>query len=157
MLFASGTLLLPALMIPLVNLRGDLFMQNQNNRNIPLVLTFIFYLLTYVLFLKVPVYKFIHNYMLGALLTVLIALIINTRWKISIHMIGLGGITCFLLLIAVTRQINVLPWLLVSILASGIAGTARLYLDSHTPAQVYVGYFVGFLTMSACLLFEAVS
>ncbi len=157
MLFASGTLLLPALMIPMINYRGDLFMQNQNNRNIPLALTFIFYLLTYILFLKVPVYRFMHNYMLGALVAVLIALIINYRWKISIHMIGLGGITAFLFLIAVTRQINVLPWLLVSILASGIAGTARLYLDSHSPAQVYTGYFVGFLTMSACLLFKGVS
>jgi len=151
-LFASGTLILPALMIPLIYFRGTLMMEKQNERNIPLALTFIFYLLTYILFLKVPVYNFLHNFMLGALLSVLASLIINLRWKISIHMIGLGGITAFLLISAFTRQINVMPWILVSILASGIAGTARLYLNSHTPGQIYMGYFAGILIMSASTL-----
>jgi hypothetical protein len=153
LLFATGTLLLPAIMLPLAYFRGDILMQKQNDRNIPLVLSFIFYLITYVLFLKVPVYGFMHGFMLGAVASVFITLVINLRWKISMHMIGLGGLSAFLLIISITRQINLYPWLLISILASGIVGTSRLYLNSHSPAQIYVGYFVGCLTMFTSLLF----
>ena len=152
LLFASGTLFLPAFMLPLAYFRGDLLMHKQNDRNIPLILTFVFYLLTYILFLKVPVYGFMHSFMLGALFSVFIALIINQSWKISLHMIGLGGLTAFLLIITLTRQINLFPWLLITVFASGIAGSARLYLNSHSPAQIYTGYFVGGLSMSTCLL-----
>ncbi len=151
LLFVSGTLLLPALMIPLAYFRGDVFLQKQNERNIPLTLTLIFYLLTYFLFRKVPVYGFMHSFLLGALVSVFLALIINLRWKISLHMIGLGGLTAFLLMITLTRQINLFPWLLLSVLASGIAGTSRLYLEAHSPAQVYSGFILGCLSMAASM------
>lgn len=153
LLFASGTLLLPAFMMPLAYFQRDLLMQKRDQRNIPLTLTFIFYLLTYILFLKIPVYGFMHSFMLGALSSVFIALIINMRWKISLHMIGLGGLTAFLVIITITRQINLFPYALIALLASGIAGTSRLYLDSHTQSQIYVGFFTGCSVMSVCLLF----
>jgi hypothetical protein len=153
LLFASGTLLLPAIMMPLAYMRGDIMMQKQNERNIPLVLSFIFYLFTYILFLKVPVYDFMHSFMLGAVVSVFLALIINTHWKISLHMIGLGGLTAFLLMVSFTREINLYPWLLLSVLASGVAGTSRLYLNYHSPAQVYAGYGLGSITMVICMVF----
>ena len=151
LLFVSGTLLLPALMIPLAYFRGDVLLQKQNERNIPLTLTLIFYLLTYFLFRKVPVYGFMHSFMLGTLVSVFMALVINLRWKISLHMIGLGGLTAFLLMITLTRQINLFPWLLLSVLASGIAGTSRLYLEAHSPAQIYSGFILGSLSMAASM------
>jgi len=151
LLFATGTLLLPALMIPLTYLRKDILLQKQTERVLPLMLTLIFYTMTYVLFLKVPVYRFMHNFMLASLLSVFTALVINFRWKISLHMIGLGGMTAFLLIVTMTRQVNLYPWILVSIFVSGIVGTARLYLDSHSPAQIYAGYITGIIIMSVCL------
>jgi len=151
LLFASGTLILPAFLMPLTFFGGDLFSQKQDERTMPLTLTFTFYLITYFLFLKVPVFSFMHSFMLGALFSVFMALLINLRWKISLHMIGLGGLTAFLLIITLTRQINLLPWILASVLASGIAGTSRLYLNSHSPSQIYAGYFVGVASMTACL------
>lgn len=152
LLIATGTLLLPALMMPLAYFQGDILMQKRFQRNIPLTLSFIFYLLTYLLFLKVPVYGFLHNFMLGSLSSVLVALFINLRWKISLHMIGLGGLTAFLFIVSFTNEINLFPFLILSILASGITGTSRLYLDSHTPAQIYAGFFAGFIAMSASLI-----
>jgi hypothetical protein len=153
LLFASGTLLLPAFMIPLAYFQRDQLIKKRDQRNIPLTLTFIFYLLTYILFLKIPVYGFLHSFMLGALSSVFLALIINMRWKISLHMIGLGGLTTFLVIITLTRQVNLFPWVLIALLASGIAGSSRLYLDSHNQSQIYVGFFAGCTVMSACLLF----
>jgi len=40
--------------------------------------------------------------------------------------------------------------IIVSILCAGSLGTARLTLDSHSPAQVYAGFFAGFLSSSYC-------
>ncbi len=153
LLFASGTLLLPAIMLPLAFFRNDILMQKQNERTIPLALTLIFYMLTYFLFLKVPVFRFMHSFLLGALFSVFIALIITLKWKISLHMIGLGGLTAFLLYVTVNRQINLFPWVLISVLASGIAGTSRLYLNSHSQAQIYAGYFTGGFCMWLCMIF----
>ena len=109
MLFSSGTLLLPLLMIPIFYMRGivtDLQMHEKKQRIAPLAITLIFYLLTFFLFLRVPVYRFMHSFMLGSVLLVFITLIINYRWKISIHMVGLGGICAFILMISILQNIN---------------------------------------------------
>jgi hypothetical protein len=154
-LFATGTLLLPAVMMPLTLMRRDLLLQKKDDRTYPLVLTFIFYLLTYFLFARIPVYGFMHAFMLGAVISVFLALMINLKWKISLHMIGLGGLSAFLLMITMTQKINLLPWFIISVFASGIAGTARLYLNSHSPSQVYTGFFAGFLSMTFSLSYLA--
>lgn len=85
------------------------------------------------------------------LFVVYIATIITYFWKISLHMIGLGGLLAYILLLLFVRGLQYglpseIDILLSSvILLSGIVGSARLYLCAHTPAQVYVGYIVGFL------------
>ncbi|MCB9014081.1 MAG: hypothetical protein H6539_08590 [Bacteroidales bacterium] len=154
LLFASGTLLLPLIMIPVIRLRSDrdFMIQKQIERTLPLAMTFVFYLLTYTLFLKVPVYGFMHDYMLGIVVSVLLALIANLRFKISLHMIGMGGLTAFLLIIALERKIFLFYWLMAAILASGIVGTSRLYLKTHTPAEIYFGFFLGGLAMCLGML-----
>jgi hypothetical protein len=145
---------MPALMITLIYMRGmisDLQMRDQRDRMAPLAITLIFYILTFFIFLRIPVYRFMHSFMLGALLSVLFTLIISLKWKISIHMIGLGGITSFIIMISIFQHIDLLPFFILAILASGFAGSARLYLDAHTPGQVYSGYLIGLIVMAGCL------
>ena len=154
LLFTSGTLLLPLLMIPIFYMRGiitDFQMLEKKQRIAPLTISLIFYLLTFFLFLRVPVYRFMHSFMLGSALLVFLTLLINNYWKISIHMIGLGGLSSFLFVISVQQNINLFPYLILTTLASGIAGTSRLYLQVHTPAEVYSGYLLGGLVMMGCL------
>ncbi len=155
LLFAAGTLALPAVVLPLTSMRHDLLLQKKDDRNLPLVLTFVFYLLTYFIFLKVPVYGFMHAFLLGAVAAVFVALVVNLRWKISLHMVGLGGLSAFLLILTMTQKINLLPWFIVAVLASGLAGTARLYLGSHSQSQIYAGYFAGLVSMFVCMEFFA--
>jgi hypothetical protein len=155
LLFSSGTFLLPALMMSLFYMQGtitDIQMAGKRQRITPLAITLIFYLLTFFLFLRIPVYRFMHSFMLSSVLAVIIILIVNYRWKISIHMVGLGGLSAFLLAISLIHGINLLPFLMIAILASGIVGTSRLYLQVHTTGEVYSGYLVGALVMVGCLL-----
>jgi hypothetical protein len=155
LLFISGTLIFPLLMIPFFYLRGiitDLNMSNHKERIAPLTVTFIFYLLTFILFLRIPVYRFMHSFMFGSVMVVFVTLVISYYWKISIHTIGLGGLTSFFLLISIFQHINLLPYLTLAILASGIAGSSRLYLQAHTIWQIVMGYILGGFVMSLCLI-----
>ncbi len=86
-------------------------------------------------------------YLLGCTFVILIAEIITFFWRISLHTIGMGGLLGFFLEMMLhlpgTSIFTILfPFL---VIAAGLVGTARLYLQAHTSAQIYVGYVVGFL------------
>jgi len=154
-LTAVGTFLLPALMIPIFMLRGmvtEIQMDDRRERLFPLAITLIFYILTFVLFIRIPVYRLIHAFMLGTLLSLLAGFLITFKWKISTHMIGLGGLTAFILIVSLHLNIYMLPHLILVILASGIAGASRLYLNAHNATQVCVGFITGFVVMAGSLV-----
>ena len=83
--------------------------------------------------------------MLATLMAIYVALIITFFWKISMHMIGIGGLAGAMM--ALSFRFGLDLWLLFSviILASGLLGVARLQLKAHSPSQVYVGFVLGFL------------
>jgi hypothetical protein len=154
-LIFSGTCLFPAIMIPFIYMRGmitDLQMKNHYERILPISLTLISYMVIFFLFLSIPAYHFLHGFVLGSLLEVLFALLINYRWKISIHMMGLGGITAFLLVTSMIQHLNLLPYVVMAILASGIVASSRLILGAHTEQEVYAGFLTGMTIMGGCLL-----
>jgi len=114
---------------------------------------FIPYLFTMACYLAAALYlnhchspRWFIMFMVGCALAVLVALLINFKWKISAHMIGIGGV------VALIYQLQVLGlgafslyWLLcISILLSGLLGSARLALRRHTTLQVLAGFAVGF-------------
>jgi membrane-associated phospholipid phosphatase len=125
---------------------------NHRERTSPLALTLIFYILSFYLFLKIPAYRIIHGFMVGCVSGLFATLLISFRWKISLHMTGLGGLTAFLLMLSMLRGVDLLFFLLITIFASGLAGTSRLYLDAHTPEQIYTGFFLGFGFMSLSMV-----
>jgi membrane-associated phospholipid phosphatase len=43
---------------------------------------------------------------------------------------------------------------IVTLLISGVVGYARLRLNAHTPAQVYGGFALGFISVSALFVFS---
>ena len=154
LLTAIGTLILPLLSIPIFLLQGkinSLQLHDRKERIYPMVLTSIFYLLTFLLFQRSPVFKFLHAFILGAFLSVLTGTIVSLKWKISAHMIGLGGLTGLVVMASIKLNINLFYSLIGILIATGLTGTSRLYLEAHTPTQVYTGYITGFLIMMLCL------
>ena len=85
----------------------------------------------------------------GGAVAGLVNLIINFKWKISAHSAGIAGIIA--LLIRLEKDMNVEPqlfiWLLITIGAAGLLGSARIWLQRHTLWQVIAGYAVGFLSV----------
>lgn len=84
----------------------------------------------------------------------LIALVtlINFKWKISIHMIGIGGLTGVFIGLAINLSLNLTVMIGAFIALAGLVGFARLQLNAHKPSEIYAGYLIGVFIMSGLFL-----
>ncbi len=142
-----ATFVLPVLMIPLFLYRNfiqSLEMHQRNERFFPMIGTLIFYSAVYILFTKLPLPDAVKLYMLAVAICAALSLVITIKWKISTHMIGIGGLAGVLVALSIVYSTNQLSYLAAILLLSGIIGSSRLQLQAHTPAQVYAGFFLGF-------------
>ena len=79
--------------------------------------------------------------------------ILNFWWKISIHAVGVGAITALLVILSILMQTDLLVFIVTAILISGLVMSARLFLNLHEPAEVWVGYFFGIAGSGLMFLF----
>lgn len=86
-------------------------------------------------------------FMAGGLVALVIAALINLRWKISVHLTAMGGLVAFVvrLIIDNLTLFHAEGWLIAAIIAAGLVGTSRLLLRRHTPMQVLAGTVNGFI------------
>ncbi|MCU4163145.1 PAP2 family protein [Carboxylicivirga caseinilyticus] len=144
-----STCILPLSLIPLFLLLGvikSVYMEERKERLLPVAFTGLFYLLGYYFLVRFPVVPyFIKGFMLATLVTIIVAMAVTFFWKISMHMIGIGGLAGAMLALSMRFGLDI--WIVFSavVLISGFVGGARLYLNAHTPAQVHTGFFLGFL------------
>ncbi len=148
----STTFLLPVSIIPfLINLKiiSSFGLEKSSERIIPLAITALFYYFGYYIIGRLPVSTlvFIKIIILASLILIVISLIITIKWKISAHLIGIGGLLASMFFYAVYFVANFSILLIIICLISGIVGYARLNLQVHTPAQVYIGFLTGFVGM----------
>lgn len=151
-----STCVLPLIIIPVFIYRKfvkSMEMHNNNERIFPMLITLLFYSFAYYLFLKLPLPTPVKRYVLAIAITIAISLIVTIRWKISTHMIGIGGIVGVVAALSVLYMTNLQMILIISILLSGLIGFARLKLNAHTPAQIYTGFSLGFLTEFVMLVY----
>lgn len=149
------TIILPLMSIFFLIKRGrvsSLEMSNHNERSLPLFITVIwmslgFYMLNSVLFYA----TILKAELIGAILIILIAAIISKFWKISLHLLGIGGVVGVFIALQIIQG-GVLYLLLLFILFSGILGVARIDQKAHNHAQVYVGFLLGVCIELATLL-----
>lgn len=147
---ASITLLLPAILIYFLKrweVIKDLNMEDKEDRVFPYVICAVFYYTAFHWFsgLQLPIVYSL--FMLGATIISIFALIINFWWKISIHMLSIGGVTAAFFSISILYEIQILNLILTLFLISGLVGFARLRLGSHKQFQVYLGFMFGFIIM----------
>lgn len=132
-----------------VGMVSSVDLTDRRERAIPFSITLVLYAITagYFFFARAP--WWLTAFMLGGLLALVIAMIVNRRWKISAHATGAGALTAMTLLLALhsPAPATMLPVITAVLLASGLTGTARLILDRHTPGQVYAGFAIGLLAV----------
>ncbi|HEX5003355.1 MAG TPA: hypothetical protein VFW78_12740 [Bacteroidia bacterium] len=124
----------------------SLEMETARERRSPFLFAAVCYLICYYLLYKLPVSRLLGTMVLAAALTLFISLVLSFRYKVSIHMIGIGGLSGVLFGIGQVLQADVMTPLLICILVAGFLGTARLLLNAHSPGQIYSGFLIGFVT-----------
>ena len=151
-----STIILPLLSIFFLiknNLISSLEMNDYKERSMPIFITAVwmsygYYKLTDVLTLS----PFLKAEFLGAIIILVIASIISKYWKISLHMLGIGGAVGALFGLNILFG-GLLKIISTFILLSGILGVARLNQKAHNHNQVYTGFLVGFVIEASSILF----
>ncbi len=141
-----NTALIPAIAIFMLRRLGlieDVYLTHRSERILPLLITTLLYVFTYYLLKKLALPSLIYYYVMGACLIALSCLIISFRWKISLHMASIGGLTGFLIATSLLLRADLLNVIILSFFVSGLIGSARLRLQAHSPGQVYAGFILG--------------
>jgi len=142
------TAILPLTFIPFYifqRIVRNVQMEQNRERLIPLLVTTLLYFLCYYLLVRLKVPETISLFVLAATHVVLITFMITFKWKISIHLAGVGGFVGALIAVAFRLQVNLEYFVIVAVLISGILGYSRLKLNKHKPYQIYAGWGVGFM------------
>lgn len=150
-----STFIFPVLLLlTLKNLKviSNFQMNTKRERVFPLVMMSIIFYAVFYLLKQGPFANVFNLFMLGSTLLLLLSLLINYVWKISLHMIAQGGLFGALLGMALRFGIEIQILLYFIIVLAGIIGFARLKLDSHKPAEVYGGFILGAGVMAALFL-----
>lgn len=148
-----STCALPLSLIPLFMLLGvikSVYMENRKERILPTVFTGMFYCLGFFFLSRISIVpSFILGFMLATIIVISIALLITLFWKISMHMIGIGGLTGALLALSYRFGIDIWMLFALTLILAGLLGSARLYLNAHSPGQVHAGFLLGGLVVFA--------
>ena len=154
-LFIYGITVMNTIILPVgvfyyfyrAKLIDSLHMHTARERSLPFLTIVVFQMSTFYVFRQAPMPSLFANLVLGAAVSVATAFIINLKWKVSIHMLGMGGIVGTLIGLKLRYQVDALNLVLALIILSGLVGYARLRLNAHTPLQVYVGFLLGTLIL----------
>lgn len=151
----SFSFILPVINIYILyrlNRISSLRLEDQKERTFPYVLTSCFYFGLFYLFLDLSVWPSIKVLIFGGGLSILLTAFINLKYKISAHMVGIGGLLGSLIVVSYVLKYNAVPQIAFLVLLAGVIATCRLYLKAHQPRQIYSGFFLGLLTQISVFL-----
>jgi membrane-associated phospholipid phosphatase len=150
-LIVSSTMLIPLVLMLGLRWSGlikSLHFEEKGERRTPFILVTVFYLLTtYFLMGKTELDPILWQGMGVITCSVVLLTGVTFFWKMSAHMTGIGGLLAVLGVLGIYFPSLELAYLLVAVVVvGGLVASARLYLDAHSPSEVYLGLLVGFVT-----------
>lgn len=149
------TCVFPAVFMLIIKNKGlikSIQMETKEERNYPYIITAIFNFSAYYMIRQIQIPEVYYLFFLGSAVLILVSMVINLFTKISIHMIGSGGITGAIAGISLRLNINLVLFIALAIIISGLVGFARLKLKAHNSIQIYAGFLSGLVIMMIFLL-----
>jgi hypothetical protein len=150
-----NNVLLPLSLLPFFvhhNLIKSWFMNERKDRNIPLIISTILYIVSAYIIFRFKVPFFLKSFFLAVAFLSVIATLINFWWKISLHSIGAGAILALVVILSIRMYTPLLWYVIPVIIAGGLILSSRLQLNLHNPGQVWSGFFAGILGFSLIVL-----
>lgn len=121
----------------------SIILSERRDRTFPYIMTAVFYFGLFYLMMDVNIWNTIKFSVAGAGLVILLTAIVNLKFKISAHMVGIGGLLGVLMSISHLIQFDMTFFYIGVILLAGLLGVARLILEEHKPYQIYSGFLLG--------------
>ena len=150
-----STLFLPILCLYILkktNQIKNFELETSEERRLPYFVTAVFFALGYAcLKLLFPQSFAVIQFMLGATISLLFVMLINLEFKISAHATAIGGLIGFFAGTGIKTHTDLHILITALFFISGCIGYARLRLKAHQPAEVYVGFLLGFIIEIAVL------
>jgi hypothetical protein len=153
-LVLANNVILPLTLASILYSRGAIRTFNARDRNERVVLlTFamLMYTITALVLLRMQVPSLFKAYFISIAVVTLITLFITAFYRISLHASGIGGLLALVIFMKMLYDIWSVWQLIVVILIGGAVMSSRLYLDDHSPAEVWLGLFAGTGVMAVSL------
>ena len=155
-LFILGIIIITTLLFPMIfimmmlrrKIITSLQMETKEERIYPMAITAVFFFLSYYMLKQLQISYFFTLFLLGISFLTVLSLIINFYYKISIHMVGIGGMLGAFTGLSIMLGVNIVYFVIPIIIIAGITGTSRLILGAHKPIQVYSGFLLGSIMMT---------
>lgn len=150
------TCLIPGLVIMMIKRWGlikSVEMENREDRLGPLFIMLLFLYAANRYFNKIPTMSIFSFYLTSIIVVTALAFVVSFFWKISLHTLGWGSFSAFLFIMTTVSIRLYLPYLIASIVVSGIVAAARLKLESHSNTQIYAGFAMGFAAVIVSYFF----
>lgn len=136
-----------------IGIVNSIFLPTIKERKYPLYISLI---LLFMIVYKVIPYHYspeLYYYFIGLILALFTSLLLLfIQFKSSMHMMGIGSLAMYLIILSIHFEINISFSISILILLSGLVASSRLYVKAHTKLELLVGLTVGvvsqFLTIS---------
>ena len=133
----------------------DIKMTIRKERVVPTYVAVIYYFCFYYLLAQIDGLSIhILSSFLGCILAILIANLITSFWKISIHGIGISSVAAIMVGTSEATLTHNIAWITILLVLIGLVGWSRLYLKRHTPMQVLAGSILGFMCPYLFTIYE---
>ena len=119
-------------------------LSHREHRHMPYIVTLLSYATCLVVMTRMNTAMFFRGIVMAALVSQIICIIINIWWKVSTHMVGMGGLAGALNAFSILFFYNPVVPFCGLLLLSGMLGTSRIILRQHSLAQVLVGFVIGY-------------
>lgn len=154
--FANNNLLFPLLIAWLLKGLGfssSIRMETARERIVPYMSVIIFQFWTWHVFRNQDDSPPVLTAMcLGIFLAASLALVFNNFMKVSMHAIGMGGLTGLMLSLVFLGYSPSGYAPVVSILLTGVVCSSRMIAGSHSHKEILMGFLIGLVTQACCQL-----
>ena len=128
--------------------------EDSKERNFPLLIMFAYCMVLFTLFIfKAPnniLPKYFYALPLSGAIVTLLFMIINRWVKISLHAGGAGILVGYLAIFMLENSGFPILFIALAIIATGLCLSSRLFLQRHTPLEVYSGWSLALIITFIC-------
>ena len=143
------TILIPMLFLYLLKIIGkvdSIMVSDISQRKMPLIIQSFLMALLILKSITIERVPELFFFFFGGMVSTFIAiLLLFLKSKASIHMIGIGSLTVFVIGISIHNYNNMLVPISLLILLNGVVASSRLAMKAHTVKELLIGFLLGWI------------